>query len=195
MAYENINLKYSNMCVKDGYFYMFDHDLNVLVQKVDDGSISFTYPLDTTLSSEVIALHYAAGYFWTMQYYDNSSVILSKWKIDNYICKIVSSDVVGNFVVSGVTESVLSDDFDRDEFYPWTTNVGVGGSINIENSNVSVYAGGYSNGLQQAIFINSSPLSDFDVSINCKYKYSSSSQWPFIHLSFFMGSTEILCKS
>ena len=54
MAYENINLRKPNMTIADGYFYMFDEEWDTLVEKIDDGDISFTYPLDIDLSRSYI---------------------------------------------------------------------------------------------------------------------------------------------
>lgn len=54
MAYDNINLRKPNMTIANGYFYMFDEEWDTLVEKIDDGSISFTYPLDIDLSRSYI---------------------------------------------------------------------------------------------------------------------------------------------
>lgn len=54
MAYTNINLRKPNMTVANNCFYMFDAEWDTLVEKIDDGSISFTYPLDIDLSRSYI---------------------------------------------------------------------------------------------------------------------------------------------
>jgi len=54
MAYDNINFNQYNMTIANSYFYMFDWNVDTLVEKLDDGSISFTYPLDIDLSCSYI---------------------------------------------------------------------------------------------------------------------------------------------
>jgi len=110
MTYENINFKYKNMCVHDNYFFTFDHDLDVLIQKVDDGSTAFTYPTDVSIGVEVKSLEYGGGYFWSLQYNNTTSVIIKKWKIENFICILVDSHIVGN------TPDVDSDTFSIENY-------------------------------------------------------------------------------
>jgi len=91
MSYDNINFKHPNMTVIDGYFYMFDYtSFNALIQKVDDGTVAFSYPLDMNLGSQVKSLEFDGVYFWSLQNGPQAGYDLSikKWKIENYICKI-----------------------------------------------------------------------------------------------------------
>ena len=95
MAYENINLRKANMTIANGYFYMFDEDWDTLVEKIDDGSISFTYPLGVDLSHSY-ADQYALGIvkdtqydgrnFWTLQEINVGGYIIRRWAVDNYVC-------------------------------------------------------------------------------------------------------------
>jgi len=81
----------------DGYFYFFDDDWDTLTEKVDDGDISFTYPLNTVLDSPVTSLEHDGTNFWTMQ--DTSSgVIIKRWQIDDSIVKLKDAiDLAPNF--------------------------------------------------------------------------------------------------
>lgn len=86
MAYENIYFKYDHMTGEDGYFYMFDHAVSNLIVKTDDGSIAFTYPLDTDISAhgEVQAVEFDGFNFWTLQN-PAGSIVIRQWQIENYV--------------------------------------------------------------------------------------------------------------
>lgn len=88
MASENIKLRKRNFTASDGYFYMMDEEQDSLLQKTDDGNTAFTYPLDTLLSNPVVSLEYDGVYFWSMENVAENDVIIRRWKIDNYICKL-----------------------------------------------------------------------------------------------------------
>ena len=88
MASENIKLRKRNFTASDGYFYMMDEEQDGLLQKTDDGNTAFTYPLDTLLSNPVVSLEYDGVYFWSMENVAENDVIIRRWKIDNYICKL-----------------------------------------------------------------------------------------------------------
>ncbi|GAG74937.1 unnamed protein product, partial [marine sediment metagenome] len=62
--YENIRFRKANITIVDGYFYMFDNDWDVLIQKIDDGTVSFTYPLDIVIFNPVKSLEYDGVNFW-----------------------------------------------------------------------------------------------------------------------------------
>jgi hypothetical protein len=97
MAYTNINLRKPNMTIANGYFYMFDEEWDTLVEKIDDGSISFTYPLDVDLSHSY-ADYYALGHvldtqydgrnFWVLQEVNIGGYIIRRWAIENYVCSL-----------------------------------------------------------------------------------------------------------
>jgi len=84
---ENIQLGKENMSIKDHYFYMFDNDADILIQKVDDGVIAFSYPLDTPLANEVVDSEFDGVNFWTLEN-TNPNVIIKRWLIENYVCKL-----------------------------------------------------------------------------------------------------------
>ena len=88
MAYENITLRKRNVVMVDGYFYMIDEDLDNLIVKTDDGTQAFSYPLDTTISTEISSLEYDGRNFWTLENLAGNDIRIRKWYIDNYVLKL-----------------------------------------------------------------------------------------------------------
>lgn len=88
MASENIKLRYENFTVHQGYFYNFDHSLDGLYQKTDDGNTAFSYPLDTLLSNEINSTEFDGVYFWTLEDSGTYDTTIRRWEIDNYVCKL-----------------------------------------------------------------------------------------------------------
>jgi len=88
MSYENITLRKRNVVMVDGYFYMIDDDLDNLIVKTDDGTQAFSYPLDTTISTEVSSLEYDGRNFWTLENLAADAIRIRKWYIDNYVLKL-----------------------------------------------------------------------------------------------------------
>ena len=88
MAYENITLRKQNVVMVDGYFYMIDEDLDSLIVKTDDGTQAFSYPLDTTISTEISSLEYDGRNFWTLENLAGNDIRIRRWYIDNYVLKL-----------------------------------------------------------------------------------------------------------
>lgn len=88
MAYENIRLRKKNCVIIDGYFYMIDEDTDSLIVKTDDGTHAFSYPLDTTISNQVVSLEYDGRNFWSLENPGSGKVIIRRWYIYNYVCKL-----------------------------------------------------------------------------------------------------------
>jgi len=87
MAYENIKLRKRNFVAVDGYFYSIDDDLDALIMKTDDATYAFTYPLNSVLSQTVLSLEHDGYNFWSLEQYSNG-VVIRRWYINNYICKL-----------------------------------------------------------------------------------------------------------
>ena len=85
--YENIKFEYQNLTLKDDYYYMFDHNVDILMSVVDDGSPAFSYPLDSHLTYEVVSSEFDGTNFWTMEN-SGDNVYIKRWFIDGYICKL-----------------------------------------------------------------------------------------------------------
>ncbi len=88
MAYENITLRKQNVVMVDGYFYMIDEDLDSLIVKTDDGTQAFSYPLDTTITTEISSLEYDGRNFWTLENLAGNNIRIRQWYIDNYVLKL-----------------------------------------------------------------------------------------------------------
>jgi len=88
MSYENIRFRKPNMVVDQGYFYMLDEDWDALVEKLDDGTVSFTYPLDTTISNPIKDLEQDGINFWSLENPGGGTVNIKRWKIENSICNL-----------------------------------------------------------------------------------------------------------
>lgn len=86
---QNIRLVNPNMTRHDGYFYSFDEETDVMVQKADDGTLAFAYPLDTTISSEITSLEYDGESFWTMEDITpgdaDAGFRIRRWVIENFV--------------------------------------------------------------------------------------------------------------
>jgi hypothetical protein len=90
MAYENINFRKANLTFDEGYFYNMDEDWDALVARTDDGSVAFTYPLQTLLSNGVSSLEYDGINFWTLEnitayegWSEWDGEAIKRWKIEN----------------------------------------------------------------------------------------------------------------
>ncbi len=88
---ENLKFKKPHMTCSDGYFYMFDDDLEMLVSKCDDGTTAFSYPFDNLLSETVVSAEHDGINFWSMESGGVSNpkvMIVRRWRIENYVCKL-----------------------------------------------------------------------------------------------------------
>jgi len=103
MAYENLKLRKGNFVVDRGYFYTFDEDWGVLVQKLADGSIAFSYPLSSLISNSIKSLEFDGVNFWSLENPSGGSVDIKKWRVENSTCNL--KDVIS-----------LSSDYDSNAF-------------------------------------------------------------------------------
>jgi len=67
---------------------MIDEDDGILVKKLDDGTISFTYPLNTIISNLIKSLEFDGINFWSLENPGGGSVIIKRWKIENNTCNL-----------------------------------------------------------------------------------------------------------
>jgi len=86
--YENIDLRKPNITVIGGYFYSFDEEYDILIQKLDDGTISFAYPLDALISNPIKSLEQDGTNFWSLENPGGGSIIVKRWKIENNTCNL-----------------------------------------------------------------------------------------------------------
>lgn len=86
MAFENIRLRKPNVTMVDGYFWTMDEDNDSIVVKTDDGTLAYSYPLDTVISSTVNAIEYDGRNIWTLRTTNTDEVTIDRWYIHNYVC-------------------------------------------------------------------------------------------------------------
>ncbi len=113
MAYENIRLRKRNVVMVNGYFFMMDDDTDSLIVKTDDGTLAYSYPLDTTITLPVVSLEYDGRNFWTMQTTNVDEVTIRRWYLDNYVCVLRNTFVF----VSGLAHKYKSDCFTIEHYH------------------------------------------------------------------------------
>ena len=87
MARENIRFEEGNFAGDGTYFYTMLDSAQVLQQKVDDGTVSFSYPLDTAVAGNVKGLEWDGVYFWSLETRSGADgVTVRKWGIESFIC-------------------------------------------------------------------------------------------------------------
>lgn len=117
----------------------------VLQQKVDDGSIAFSYPLDTTIDNPIKELEWDGVYFWSLET-KTSGFIVRKWKIEAFICK---QDQKFEYTNGG------GHTYDADAFSVEHFRLTVGNNDN--------GGGGYTTGLTDILISDTSMLTPGDV--------------------------------
>lgn len=91
MAYENVRLRKGNFTIVDGYYWTMDEDTDSLIVKTDDGTIAFSYPLDTTITQTVKCMEYDGKNVWTLRDTGTNQVTIDRWYINNYVCTLRDS--------------------------------------------------------------------------------------------------------
>lgn len=85
---QNIRLINGNMTRVDGYFYSFDEETDTMIQKADDGTLAFAYPLDTPIVQGVVDLEYDGESWWTMEHISGTpgnGFNIRRWVIENFV--------------------------------------------------------------------------------------------------------------
>ena len=85
MSYENVRLRKQNFAVVNGYFWTMDDDTDSVVVKTDDGTLAFSYPLDTTISQGVLCMEFDGRNIWTMRNTGTDQLTIDRWYINNYL--------------------------------------------------------------------------------------------------------------
>ena len=91
MAYENVRLRKENFTMVNGYFWTMDNDTDSIVVKTDDGTLAFSYPLDTTISQTVKTLEFDGRNIWSMRVTGTNQLTIDRWYINNYVCTLRNS--------------------------------------------------------------------------------------------------------
>ena len=85
---QNIRLINPNMARDGGYFYSFNEETDVMVQKTDDGTLAFAYPLDTPIPREVTSTIFDGESFWTQENISATAADgfrIRRWVIENFV--------------------------------------------------------------------------------------------------------------
>ena len=85
---ENIRLINGNVTRVDGYFYSFNEETDDMIQKTDDGTLAFAYPLDTPITREVVDLEHDGESWWTMSHISatpSDGFVIRRWVIENFV--------------------------------------------------------------------------------------------------------------
>jgi hypothetical protein len=85
---KNIRLINPNTTRVEGYFYSFDHQTDTMIQKADDGTLAFAYPLDTPIGQQVTDMEFDGESFWTMENIDGTPANgfrIRRWTIENFV--------------------------------------------------------------------------------------------------------------
>lgn len=157
MVRENVRFQEGNFTGDGTYFYSMLDGSQALQQKVDDGTVAFSYPLDTPVSGNIQEMHWDGVYFWTLE--DRSGgtgARIRKWGIQSFICK---QQQVFEFI-DGPTHTYDVDAFGV-EFYKLTVG---------NNDNGSE---GYTKGLQDIKVSDNSMLEPGDVLTFVRYGTSA----------------------
>ena len=84
---KNIRLINPNMVRVGSYFYSFNEETDVMIQKADDGTLAFAYPLDTPISQEINSIEHDGESFWTQEDIDGTPANgfrIRRWVIQNF---------------------------------------------------------------------------------------------------------------
>jgi len=91
---DNIKLSKPNFTTDGAFFYSIHETAEVMFVKVDDGTVAFTYPLDTTPDQEIKELEWDGVFFWSLEDHDDGGVdgfVIRKWALDDFVCKQITS--------------------------------------------------------------------------------------------------------
>lgn len=88
MARENIRFQEGNFTGDGTYYYSILDGAQALQQKVDDGTVAFTYPLDTAVAGNINGLEWDGVYFWSVENRSGGDgITIRRWGIESFICK------------------------------------------------------------------------------------------------------------
>lgn len=109
---DNLNFRKAHMTFVDGYFYMFDNDTDMLLQKTDDGITSFSYPFDTLMSNSMDSIEHDGVNFWSMEDSGTGVMTIRRWRIHNYACKLQDT-----ITLSSPTHTFEADTFTVEHYH------------------------------------------------------------------------------
>jgi hypothetical protein len=204
MAYENIRLRKRNLTVVEGYFWMFDEDTDSVVVKTDDGTLAYSYPLDTTITNTVKSLEYDGYNVWTLEATDTNEVTIRRWHIDNYVCTLRDTFVFPD----GVSHSYDSNAFTVEHYHTSFSANEAAGQTTLSVTDGSNMSSGYtlvlgpnSLGQMEEVTVSTAGASSVNINGSTTYAYDSgdpisfySNIWLFNNFNGTDSSTGALYK-
>lgn len=159
MVRENVRFQEGNFTGDDTYYYSMLDGSQVLQQKVDDGTVAFSFPLDTAVAGNITELEWDGVHFWSMENRSGADgVTIRKWGISSFIC---TQQQKFEFI-DGATHTYDSTAFAL-EYYRLTVGINDNGG------------GGYTTGLQDINVSDNSMLEPGDV-LTFVRRYTSAAQ-------------------
>lgn len=138
MAYENIRLNKGNFTVVNGYFWMMNEDLDVIIVKTDDGTQAYSYPLGSVISNPILSLEFDGRNIWSMEQSATDQITIKRWHISNYVCEIRDTFVM----VPGGTHKYDADAFTVEHYHiQFSANEGIGETTLSVNDGSNVDSG------------------------------------------------------
>jgi len=130
---ENILFQEGNFTSDGTYFYSMLDGSQVLQQKVDDGTVAFSFPLDTAIPGNITELEWDGVYFWSLETRTgNDGVTVRKWGIQSFICKQQQKFEF----IDGATHTYDVDSFSL-ENYRLTVGINSPGTLGFDDIHVS----------------------------------------------------------
>lgn len=176
MAYENIRLRKNNFTVVDGYFWMVDEDTDSIVVKTDDGTVAFSYPLDTTINQSIVSSEYDGRNLWTMRSTGTNQLTIDRWYINNYVCKLRNSFDL----VPSLSHKFSSQAFTVEHYHTTFSAPQTAGDAVLSITDASKVESGYtvtfgpnSSGQIEEISVSSATSNSISVNGTIKYSYNT----------------------
>lgn len=192
---ENIKLKDSNFTREDGYFYYINSNADALFKITDDGTVAFSYPLDTDISNTVKTIEYAAGYFFTLEAPTTTGILVKRWVIDDYILKLNKTySLPGSPTQRFYTETMAIEHFDRT--FGATANSGVNTLYLNDNSRILpgdiLYLGpssftGFEGLTERITVLSTSGTTQVNLNTNLVNSYNSGNKASFANNCWFFS--------
>lgn len=183
MAFENIRFRRPNITIVDGYFFSVDEDSDLVTLKSDDGTSAFSYPLDSTITNPIVSLEYDGRNLWTMEQNATDTLVIKRWYIDNYVCKLRNTF---DFV-PGLNHKYLSEAFTIEHYHTTFSVLETAGEITLSvgdglkmESGYTLVLGPNSNGQIEEVSVSSA--TDTSVNINSPTQYEHQAGTP---ISFY----------
>lgn len=176
MGYENIRLRKQNLVMIDGYFWSFDEDQDAAVLKTDDGTVSFSYPLDSTITNTVLSLEYDGRNLWSLENTNTDQMTVKRWYINNYVCSLRNTF---NFIPSG-SHKFVSEAFTIEHYHTTFSDYeGAGSSVlsvadgSRMNSGYTITLGPNSNGQLEEVTVSSAAPDHVNINGTTQYNHEA----------------------